>query len=117
MQGDQQKIVAELQGRADDSHLDQNGGSGGEEIVNLRAILQVLSTGLGDALDMDEEEEQEESYENSYFSGWCGWNEWWCYSQRITALKETALIRIMGSVLEMLRFEVLFFIFSFEIFN
>lgn len=51
------------------------------------------------------------------FSGWCGWNEWWCYSQRIRALEETALMRIMSSVLEMLRFEVLFFFFPFEIFN
>lgn len=31
-----------------------------KRVVDSRAILQVLSTGLGEPLDMDEEEEKEE---------------------------------------------------------
>lgn len=44
-----------------------------KRVVDPRAILEVISTGLSDALDMGGEEKGGE-YDDSYFSGSCNWN-------------------------------------------
>ena len=68
-------------------------------VVDPRAILEVISTGLNDAPDTAGKEKE---YDDSCFSGSYNWNGGAIHK----ALEETTLMRLISSVLDMLRFKV-----------
>lgn len=74
-----------------------------KRVVDPRAILEVISTGLDDGLDTAGEEKE---FDDSCFSGSYNWNGGVIHK----SLEETTLMRLTSAVLDMLRFKVFVFV-------